>query len=217
MRVETDVEDGDGGGEAKVLRLIRKTNGRPPREKDKKDPFGCTDPNPLSPEPLAFLLPAHRSEYTFTLGGRGKGKDADTLVIDFKSVVGGPKPELIDSAKGLEGCYEGKGTIPTKGRVWVNADSFDVVRIEEHLTGPVDFRVAETLQRRRAFGDQVIIERADTTIRFKRVAFHDPEEVLLLPESIDELHVWRGGLQSSRRRQAFSEYRRFLTGARLVK
>ena len=91
LRIETDPGDGDGdsGGEAKVVRVIRKINGRATREreKDKKDRAGCTDPNPLSPEPLAFLLPAHRSEYAFTLAGRGKGKDRDLLLLDYKSVA----------------------------------------------------------------------------------------------------------------------------------
>ena len=49
------------------------------------------------------------------------------------------------------------------------------------------------------------------------VVFRDPDEEMLLPESIDDLKVYRGGLQSTRRSQTFSDYRRFLTGARLVK
>jgi len=217
LRVEPDAEDGDGSAEAKFVRVIRKTNGRAPREKDKKDPFGCTDPNPLTPEPLAFLLPAHRSDYSFSFVGRGKGKEAELLLIDYKSIVAGPKAELVESGKGLDNCYEGKGTIPTKGRVWVHAETFDVVRIEEHLTGPVDFRISDTLRRKRNIDTQMVMERADTTIRFRKIAFQDPAEVMLLPESIEELHVWHGGMQSTRRRQQFTDYRRFLTGARLVK
>ena len=221
LRVETDAEDGDGGGEAKVVRLIKKINGRPPRERDqdKKDRFGCTDPNPLSPEPLAFLLPAHRSKYRFALAGRGKGKDSNSLLIEFKPVLSGPRPELIEASNGRDDCYESKGTIPTTGRVWVDASSFDVVRIEERLTGPVDFHVSDRI-RRRNLGDQmnqIVLERYDVTTRFKRVVFADPDETMLLPESIDDLHMWRGGMQSSRRQQKFSDYRRFLTGARLVK
>ena len=42
LRVEQEAADGDGSSEAKFVRLIRKTNGRVPREKDKKDRFGCT-------------------------------------------------------------------------------------------------------------------------------------------------------------------------------
>src|SRR5438046_2890541 len=75
LRVESDgTGDGDDSPNARVVRLILRVNGRPPREKDKKARAGCTDPNPLSPEPLAFLLPAHRADYTFTAAGFGKGK-----------------------------------------------------------------------------------------------------------------------------------------------
>jgi hypothetical protein len=48
------------------------------------------------------------------------------------------------------------------------------------------------------------------------VAFTDPAEVLLLPESIDSYTVLRGGLQSTRRNQTFSGYQRFVTAGRVV-
>jgi len=221
LRVETvaDDGDGDGAGEAKVVRVIRKINGRPPKvsEKAKKDPSGCTDPNPLSPEPLTFLLPAHREEYAFALAGRGKGKDAGTLIIEFKTIPRGPKPEIFEAENGLEGCYESRGIIPTTGRVWVDAATFDVQRIEERLTGPVDLRVSDRLRRKRNLNDLMVMDRMDVTIRYKKVVFHDPDEVMLLPETIDDLRMWRGGLQSARRRQVYTEYRRFVTDARLVK
>ena len=43
-----------------------------------------------------------------------------------------------------------------------------------------------------------------------------PDEVLLLPESIDSFTVVRGGLQSTRRSQRFADYRRFVTGGRVL-
>jgi hypothetical protein len=217
LRVETDSNDGDGGGEAKIVRVLRKVNGRMPREKDKKDSGRCTDPNPLSPEPLSFLLPAHRAEYTFALVGMGKGKDRDSLLVDFKSIPTKSRPELIQSEKGLDDCFSAVGEIPTKGRVWINANTYDVTKVEEHLIGgPVDLRIADGLRRKKNL-DQIAIERFDITLRFKRVVFHEPDEEMLLPESIDNLIAWRGGMQSSRRIQTFSEYRRFLTGGRVVK
>ena len=118
---------------------------------------------------------------------------------------------------GIEGCYEARGTIPTRGRVWVDAESFEVLRIEERLTGPVDYHIADKLRRRRNLGDQLIIERLDVAIRYKRVVFRDPDEAMLLPESIDDLRMYRGGIQSIRVSQKYSDYRRFVTGARLVK
>jgi hypothetical protein len=47
------------------------------------------------------------------------------------------------------------------------------------------------------------------------VAFTNPDEVLLLPEAIDSITVVRGGLQSTRRTETFSEYRRFLTAGQI--
>lgn len=217
LRIETEAEDGDGSGEAKVVRQIRKVNGRTPREKDKKDRIRCMEPNPLSPEPLAFLLPARRSETTFMLGGPGKGKDRDSLIIDFKSVPAGPRPELLEHSNGIEGCYEVRGSIPTRGRIWVEANTFDVLRIEEHLVGPVDYDVTERVRRRRNLSDLLTVERMDTAIRYKRVTFRDPDDVMLLPESIDHVSMYRGGIQSMRVSQTFTDYRRFVTGARLVK
>jgi len=217
LRIEPDAADGDGGGEPQVVRVIRKVNGRPPRDKDKKDRARCLEPNPLSTEPLSFLLPAHRSENTFTYKGRGKGKDRDALLIDFKSVDGGARLELLESSKGIDGCYEARGSIPTQGRVWVDANSFDVLRIEERLTGPVDYHVSDSLRRRRNLGDQLVIERLDVAIRYKLVTFSNPDEAMLLPASISDVRLYRGGLQSMRVSQTFSDYQRFVTGARLVK
>jgi len=58
--------------------------------------------------------------------------------------------------------------------------------------------------------------REDTTIRYRTVAFSDPDEVLLLPESIDTLSVVSGGLQSTRRTQTYADYKRFVGDSRVV-
>jgi hypothetical protein len=54
------------------------------------------------------------------------------------------------------------------------------------------------------------------TIQYKSVAFSDPEEVSLVPESIDSVTVVRGGLESTRRSQTFSDYKRFVTEGRVL-
>ena len=43
--------------EPRMTREVQRINGREPRERDKTHRSGCTDPTPLSPELLAFLLP----------------------------------------------------------------------------------------------------------------------------------------------------------------
>jgi hypothetical protein len=216
LRVEFDV-DGDRPPAASVIREIRRINGRAPRERDKKDRTGCTDPNPLSPEPLAFLLPAHREEYRFTSLRNGRENDRPALVIDFVSTNRTSRPELIEDERGHDDCFDWSGPLPTRGRVWVDATTHDVLRVDRHIDGPVDVRVPRPLQRRHSLPPWVVLERDDQTMRYKPVAFGDPDEVLLLPASIESLSVLRGGLQSSRRTETFSSYRRFLTGGRIVK
>ncbi len=216
LHVEADAS-GDELAEAKVVRELVRVNGKAPRDKDKKDRAGCTDANPLSAEPLSFLLPAHRSEYTFASGGVGKGKDQNTLIIDFTSGKPEGKGEITEDPRGHEDCFTWSLPVVLKGRVWVDATSYQVVRVEQRMVGMADLSVSTTLQRKHNLDRNVVVERHDTTIRYKTIPFHDPDEAMLLPESIETLIVVRGGLESIRSRQTFSDYRRFLTAGRIVK
>jgi hypothetical protein len=217
LRVESEAGDGDTLPDARVIRDVRRINGRAPRERDKKDRTGCTDPNPLSPEPLAFLLPGHRAEYRFTSLRDGREKDRAALIIDFMSTNRTSRPELIEDERGHDDCFDWSGPVATRGRVWVDATTHEVLRVDRRLDGPVDVRVPWKLQRRYNLAAWVVIERDDLTMRYSTVAFSDPDETLLLPESIESLTMLRGGLQSIRRTETFSGYRRFLTTGRVIK
>ncbi|HEY7290444.1 MAG TPA: hypothetical protein VH583_11480 [Vicinamibacterales bacterium] len=212
LRVESDESLNGDPADAKVVRDLRKVNGRTPKEKDEP---GCYDPNPLSTEPLSFLLASHRAEYVFTWAGFGKGKDRDTFLIDFKPIESG-KPELMEDARGRRDCFSVTMPGATKGRIWVDSATHDVLRIEEHLRGPMSVSVSADQQRKHNLPPMLLIERYDWAIRYKAVAFEDPAEMMLLPDSIELLAVMHGA-QSHRNRQVFSDYKRFMTGARLVK
>ena len=80
-----------------------------------------------------------------------------------------------------------------------------------------DLYVSDKLLRKHPLHHRLTFDRYDTTIRYKTIPFNDPDEAMLLPESIDTLMVVRGGLESLRSRQTFTDYRRFLTAGRLVK
>jgi hypothetical protein len=214
LRLEAN--GGEDPGEATIVRKVRKVNGREPREKDKKDRAGCTDPNPLSAEPLAFLLSARRSEYRFRTVGLTTDRNRTALMIDFASVVRRSDAELIEDPGGHDDCFDWSGHIASRGRIWVDAGNYDVLRVDRGLGGPVDVKVPLLIQRRHRLPNWVVIVREDMTIRYKRVAFTEPDEVLLLPESIDSFIVVRGGLASSRRNQTFSGYQRFVTGGRVL-
>jgi hypothetical protein len=206
LRVEPD---------ATVRREVRRINGREPRERDKKDSSGCTDPNPLSPEPLAFLLPDGHEEYIFTGVREGRDRGRPALVIDFASANRRSRAELIEDKLGRDSCFSVDGDIAIRGQVWVDANTHDVLRLENHTAGPVDARISWTLQRRYNFDAFTTLDRHDETIRYKDVTFTDPSEVVVLPESIESTTTWRGTLQSTRRTTTFTDYRRFLTAGRV--
>jgi len=219
LRVEAELtDDGDGNAtNAKVVRQIVRINGRPPREKDRKDRAGCTDPNPLSTEPLAFLLPANRDGYTFTSGGRGKGRDQGAWIIEFKAVSEDREGKVVEDERGLEGCFNISVPAPMRGRIWVDADTYHVLRLERHLAGLGEVRASFAQQRKHNLPTSMTMERYDTAIKYRPIAFTDPDEAMLLPESIETVVIWRSGMESTRRRQEYSDYRRFLTAGRIVK
>jgi hypothetical protein len=210
LRVELSGTDPGQVLDAKIVREVRRINGREPRGRDLKDRSGCTDPNPLSPEPLEFLLPAHRSDYEFRSMRRDREFDRDALSIAFRTTNRRSRAELIRDERGHDDCFDWTGPIARSGRVWVDAVTYDVLKVESHLEGPVDIRVPDRLQREYNFAPWVVLDRDDLTLHYRPVPFHDPEEVLLLPDRIESLTVLRSDLQSIRRTDLFSDYRRFL-------
>lgn len=217
LRVELEATDGTEAPDARFTRQIRAVNGRAPRERDKKDRSGCTDPTPVSPEPLAFLLPAHRGEYRFTSVREGRERDRAALLIDFESAERASRPELVEDEYGHDDCFDWKGRIAIGGRVWIDASTYDVLRLDRHVLGPTEVRVSQKLQRKYHFDQWMTLERDDVSLRYKEVSFSDPAETVLLPESTESMTVFRGGLQSMRRTETFSDYRRFLTDSRIIK
>ena len=200
---------------ARVTRQVQRINGREPREHDKTARAACTDPTPLSPELLAFLLPNQRDSYRFTALRDGRESGRAALVIDFTSARRTSKPELIEDEYGHDDCFDWTGPIAVAGRLWVDRETHDVLRLDRRLGGPTDVRVSFRLQSKYHFPGWLTIDRDDVSLRFKPVTFSGPEETMLLPESIESMTIMRTSLQSTRRVQVFSNYRRFLTSGRI--
>ena len=215
LRVEMEEADGDTLPAARVTRQIRRVNGREPSARDTRDRSGCTDPTPLSPEMLNFLLPGYRDDYRFTAVRDGRERNRAALIIDFASAERTSRPELIEDEYGHDDCFDWKGPVAVAGRVWVAADTRDVLRLDRRVTGPTDVRVPARLQRKYQFSPWLTIDRDDLTMRYKEVAFSDPDETIVLPESVESITILRSSLQSTRRTQVFSDYRRFLTTSRV--
>jgi hypothetical protein len=208
LRIEWDAApDSDEPPEARVVRELRKVNGRVPRAKDEP---GCLDPKSGVLDALAMLLPHHREEYTFAWTGVDRQKNRRLLLLDYKSRV----PGKIEG-KWMGDCVSIDAPGRTKGRIWVDETTGDVLRLDESLTSQFEYRIPH--EHWGINGPMTwVIERADSSIRYKPIPFRDPEETVLLPESIESLTIFRGA-QSYRISQSFSDYKRFMTGGRIVK
>jgi hypothetical protein len=214
LHVESDAgTDGGSPKDVKVVRDLRRINGR--TVKGVPDRRDCFDPNPLSPEPLAFLLAANRKEYAFAWAGFGKGREQQLMIIDYRPLETG-NAKLVETPDAKPGCFSISLPGGTRGRIWVETGTHEIVRMEEHLAHPVDVRISFDQQRKHGLPDYLTIDRYDYTIRYKTFSFEEPAETLLLPESIDMLAMFRGA-QSHRKRQVFTDYKRFMTAGRLVK
>ena len=196
--------------EATVLREILTVNGRTPRESD--DEAGCMDPKPVSPEPLGMLLASRRGEYAFSSAGTTRNIDGRAaMMLDYKALAAGQADVQWE-----ENCVTISLPGRSRGRIWIDAATDDVLRLDEHLVGLFEFRVPPK-HTRGGGPSHMVVERADSSIRYKPVEFQDPEERLILPASIETVTVIRGsGAPRVRITQQLSDYRRFLTGGRLV-
>ena len=104
----------------------------------------------------------------------------------------------------------------SRGRIWVDASTYEVLRLDDQLVGTFTFDVPRD-HARRGVARSMVIERAESSIRYKRVEFHDPHETLPLPATVETFTVIRGGsTQRTRVTQRFSDDRRFLTDGRIV-
>ena len=123
----------------------------------------------------------------------------------------------VSEVEGQEDCisYDVDGGF--RGRIYLDPDTHEVMRLDSSLIGLVDIAMPRKIARRVGVNDRWTLERWDTTIRFKPVRFTDPDEILMLPVSSSSLRVTRGaGMPRLRTITEYSGYKRFLTGGRVV-
>ena len=208
LRVEWDPEAADGDA-ATVVRQLMRVNGRPPRAGDEPR---CTDPRGVSPEPLAFLLPAQRGKYVFHPGGLSSVDGRRAATFEYRAIrAEDPRVAWKEDCASID--LPGR----VRGRIWVDPETAEILRFDEHLVGMVDIPVPVPQQRRGA-APYMTVERADMSIEYAPVTFVDPDERLMLPSRIESLVVVRNsGSPRLRITQTFSNYRRFVTASRIVR
>ena len=194
--------------EPSILRQILTVNGRAPRPADEP---GCMDPKPVSPEPLMMFLPEQRNDFAFTFAGTARVDGRPAMMFDFKGVAAGA-PDITWTEECVSVSLPGR----SRGRIWVDTTTHDVLRLDERLVGLFEFDVPRE-HRRRGAASNMVIERADSSIRYRRVEFTNPPDALMLPAEVETITVIRGGaVQRTRITQRFSDYRRFIADARVL-
>jgi hypothetical protein len=207
-RVEWGAFSEGGVPTVTVFRELRSVNGREPT---KRDLDACLTPRSESEDPLVVLLPMRQREFQFSLV---KLERIDGRQVARLGYV--PREEGEAEVVGDNGCVSISLPGWSRGEVWVDVESGDVLRLDEHLTRQFDFRSPQTRQGVRQVW--LALELDDLSIRYERVIFKDPVETVMLPRSIERSWVLRGDGFVPRyyRIQELSNHRRYVTGGRLV-
>jgi len=209
LRVEWNPDAPTPAERATAVRQLVKETG--PAIYDKGEER-CADPPLITPEPLSFLLPDNRSGWKFVMGrpDRVDGRSAMTVEYSLRE----SHPARVTEKE----CLFTDLTGQTVGRLWADPATAEIFRVDERLNGLVDVKIPkEWWQRGRP--REITFERLNSSVRYKRVAFTDPQEDLLLPVSIETVHVHRadsGGASRLRITHSYANYRRFVTGSRLI-
>jgi hypothetical protein len=202
MRIEWDAQIGSEPRAVRELLSAKGPRRGPPGQPD------CLDPRSFTLEPLGFLLPANRDRFRFSTGRLETVSGVRARRIDYVPRSPDPPQTRWDGQCGWVDTF-GR----TRGSVWVDPATGEVLRFAERLSGNVDLPGPE--------GDpnapRFVAERADTTIEYKRVAFVEPDETLLLPSRVESVTFIRNsGVPRARVTRTFTDYRRFLTNGRIL-
>jgi hypothetical protein len=210
LRVEWNPEGDEP--RASVVRQLVKVGSRAPRPGSEPE---CLDPKGVSPEPLAFLLPGKRGRFAFSEAGVARLGGRTVTLVNYRPLH--DEPSSITPKDGKKDCIEIDMPGRTMGRVWVDPQTSAILRIDEWLVGMTDVRMPRDLISSGRWSPHLSVDRADSTVRYQPVRFTDPDETLLLPNAVDTVTVIRtNGIQRLRIGQTYRNYRRFVTGGRLV-
>jgi hypothetical protein len=187
--------------EFRVGRTLQSVNGRPARKNERPE---CADPKTGSPEPLGFLLASNHGRYRFSVA-ESAGGPPGTQAINFIET-----PAERVRVKWEGNCFTAEGG-GEQGRVWFDPETYDILQVEVRLSNPFLVPFPDGF-----FGIRpaIRVEKSEATHHFSRVTFRQPDEEVMLPLSIETVHVLRG-VPSMRITQTLTNYRRFLTASEI--
>jgi hypothetical protein len=149
------------------------------------------------------------------MSGTGRVGRRAAVMVDYRLLT--PVSVSVNMVEGRDDCVSFNLEGGTRGRIWIDAETYDVLRLRQGLSGMVEIPLPGVATRRFGSPTSWTLDRLDTVIEFKPVTFGDPDETLVLPSSLSSIRITRGsGTPRLRTTTTYKEYRRFLTGARVV-
>lgn len=196
----------------KTVRRLRTIDGKPGKRAKGRDAAAGS-----AVSSLVFLLPKHLQSFQFTLEGEEQfeGRRAYRLRI----LRPGEGPPRVEWQKRLVGVsfYV---FAPSVNLLWVDAETYDVLRYESHLAEPFEFDSP------RAFGagplrlgpsHRLRYKVHDYAVNFRRERFKDPEQTLLVPTAAEWTNVIEGASKPrTRATLRFSNYQRFRSDVKII-
>lgn len=164
---------------------------------------------------LGFLLPKNRGPLQFTL--EGEEAEAGRKLYRIRILSPGEGEPRVEWKSRVVG-FRFRVVAPSVYTIWVDAETFDVLRLESHLAAPFEFDGP------RAFGFGRLgpsrhfkYAAQDYVVRFRRQQFKDPEQTLLVPEYAEWVTVIEGASKPrTRATLRFSNYRRYLSDVKVI-
>ncbi len=179
-----------------LVSITDSDSGLPSIDEDRRGDFGPGHfPGPLSMFGLADLplifLPNLQSDFQMSCEGLGKWEDRATWVVYFRQRP--DRPERIRSYELLDGSSYTAGL---KGRAWIAADTYQIVRLEANLMKPIP---------------QIGLGSEEDVIEYGPVPFQTKNTVLWLPTSADIYFYYRH--RPFHRHHEFRNYQLFSVSA----
>lgn len=161
-------------------------------------------PKPAVPVPT-FLIGVDEG-YSFSLAGRGEARGRDAIMLDF---VWRPEDRRVRVVRGQQEYLLSVAGVSHAGRVWIDAESSDVLRVERH-SGPVEIVEGRSEQATWSYERQ-------WTASFQLRRFENPEQALLVPESAEVATFLAGESPAVRRMvTTHGDFRRFVADVEIT-
>lgn len=141
--------------------------------------------------PMLVLIfhPYYAPNYEMTCEGLARSNDRLAWQVHFRQ-----KPDMLNELKSYQFGITGPSySVSLKGRAWISADSYEIVRMETDLVSPIP---------------QIQLLAEHTEIEYGPVRFRESDVNLWLPLNAEVYFAWRG--QRVHRRHRFDHYMLFM-------